>query len=116
MHNLKKLALTILIILSATILSIKAIKNIRNALNLVNIYKNQERALRKQYIQLIKKQLELEYVSSPLYKEEQLRNSLNYYKKGEKVIIFTKPLQELPPPQITGAQQTTNLWEKILLY
>lgn len=116
MQKLTKILFYFLVILSATILSIKAIKNIKNALNLVNIYKNQEQALRKQYIQLIKKQLELEYVSSPLYKEEQLRNSLNYYEKGEKVIIFTKPLPELPLPKTTNTQKPANLWRKIILY
>jgi len=112
----KKILTTILILTASTILSINAIKSIKAGINMIKIYSTRRVQVEQLYLKLIEKQLELKYVTSDLYAEEQLRNSLNYYKKGEKVIIFTEPIPEIKNTTTQKTKAPRDLWAKIILF
>ncbi len=112
----KKILTTILILTASTILSINAIKSIKAGINMIKIYSTRRVQVEQLYLKLIEKQLELKYVTSDLYAEEQLRNSLNYYKRGEKVIIFTEPIPEIKNTTTQKTKAPRDLWAKIILF
>ena len=54
------------------------------------------------FVELVKKKNELDYINSPFFIEKQLRESLNYYRSGEKLLVFTENNR---PKQTTAANQ-----------
>ena len=111
--NIKELLGFIFVLFVSSILIFNSLKSIKASITMISIYDKRKYQLQKQYIQIIKKMNELDYVTSPFYVEQQLRNSLNYYKPGEKVVIFTKPVEELPTPTPSKKPEPIELWKKV---
>ncbi len=104
----------VLILLASTILSFNAIKSIVISWRMITMYPVRQQQIQKQYLQIIKKKNELEFVTSPFYIEQQLRNSLNYYKPDEKAVIFTSPIQQPTNQKPTPSKTPAQMWKEVL--
>lgn len=82
----------IIIIFSCVVISVNALRSIVDSYNVGTIYDNRKIQIQQQYIELIKKKNELDYINTPFFAEKQLRESLNYYKRGERLVVFTQKL------------------------
>lgn len=82
---------TLLFIVACVILSVNALKSISESYSVSSIYLERKKQTEKQYLVVIQKKNELDYINSPFFVEKQLRESLNYYRKGEKLLVFTQP-------------------------
>jgi|GEM_PF-2044622 len=71
------------------VIILNSIRSIRTALGITTVYSRRKAEVQKQYLELIKKKNEINYVTSPFFVEKQLRESLHYYKKGETLVVFT---------------------------
>lgn len=103
---------------ACTILSINAARSITESYTVGSVYVQRKAETQRQYLELIKKKNELDYISSPFFIEKQLRESLKYYRQGEKLLVFTKPL-EIAENE-TFARETESLspteqWKAFLL-
>ncbi len=105
---------TLLLLIVSSILIYNSYKSIKASLYMISLYRPRFKQLQKQYVQIIKKQNELDYVTSPFYLEQQLRNSLNYYKPGEKLVIFTQQLPNTTPTPTPSPPPPYKMWLKLL--
>lgn len=80
----------ILVIFACLVISVNALRSISESYNVGTVYDQRKKQVQTQYIELIKKKNELDYINTPFFAEKQLRESLNYYKKGEKLVVFTE--------------------------
>jgi len=85
----------IILIAACVILSVNALKSISESYSVSSVYQLRKKQTEKQYLEVIKKKNELDYINSPFFVEKQLRESLNYYRKGEKLLVFTQPPAEV---------------------
>lgn len=105
---------SLLILLACVVLSINAIRSIGESYSVNTVYQERKRQTERQYLDVIKKKNELDYINSPFFVEKQLRESLNYYRKGENLLVFTQsPLGQnnTEPAQI---QSPTEQWVELL--
>lgn len=86
---------SLIIIFCCIVISVNALRSIVESYNVGNIYDNRKSQIQQQYIELIKKKNELDYINTPFFAEKQLRESLNYYKRGERLVVFTEKLDML---------------------
>lgn len=82
----------VIIIFSCVVISVNALRSIADSYGVGNIYDSRKVQIQQQYIELIKKKNELDYINTPFFAEKQLRESLNYYKRGERLVVFTQKL------------------------
>jgi hypothetical protein len=87
-----KSAVQILFFIVCGILSINAIRSINNSYSVASVYVERKLQTERQYVELVKKKNELDYINSAFFVEKQLRESLNYYRRGEKLLVFTSPV------------------------
>lgn len=94
-----------------------AIKSIMNSYTIGSIYVQRKAQTEKQYLELVKKKNELDYINSPFFIEKQLRESLNYYQQGEKLLVFTKPLVTPTPITYseTDEESAFSQWSDLLV-
>lgn len=97
---MNKTLMTLIFIAACLILSVNAVKSILESYSVGSIYEERKAQTEKQYLEVIKKKNELDYINSPFFVEKQLRESLNYYRKGEKLLVFTQ--------QPTGTSSSTS--------
>lgn len=83
---------SLIIIFASIILSVNAIRTISESYNVGSVYIERKKQTQRQYLEVIKKKNELDYINSPFFVEKQLRESLNYYRYGEKLLVFTRPI------------------------
>ncbi len=93
---------------ACTILSVNATRSIINSYSVGAVYLQRKQNTERQYLELIKKKNELDYISSPFFIEKQLRESLNYYRKGEKLLVFTRPLNQTAASTAQTTEATVN--------
>lgn len=92
-------------------------RSITESYNVGLIYDSKKIQLQQQYLTLIQKKNELDYINTPFFTEKQLRESLNYYKAGEKLVIFTEELTPIISEETSHAKKDpTQEWLKVLLY
>lgn len=92
---------------ACTILSVNAARSISESYTIGTVYVQRKIDTQKQYLELIKKKNELDYISSPFFIEKQLRESLKYYRQGEKLLVFTKPLEIATNSQLVAVERPT---------
>ena len=95
--------LTIIFFGACIILSANAVRSILESYSVGSVYQQRKVQTEKQYMEVIKKKNELDYINSPFFVEKQLRESLNYYRKGEKLLVFTQS----PTGATNGSTQVT---------
>ncbi|MCC7303981.1 hypothetical protein IT418_01015 [bacterium] len=111
---MNKILFTIILVLACTILSINALRSITKSYSVGSIYQERKKQTEQQYLEVIKKKNELDYINSPFFIEKQLRESLNYYKKGEKLLVFTgQPNKEMKETN-TKATDPVTQWLTLL--
>jgi len=96
----------IILITACVILSVNALKSISESYSVSSIYQQRKEQTEKQYLEVIKKKNELDYINSPFFVEKQLRESLNYYRKGEKLLVFNQSPTESTAIKTTDAKAT----------
>lgn len=105
---------SILILLACVILSINALRSISESYSVSSIYAERKKQTERQYLDVIKKKNELDYINSPFFVEKQLRESLNYYRKGENLLVFTQsPLGQTETKPVP-AKSPTEQWVELL--
>lgn len=109
-----KTLLSLLFIAACMILSANAFKSILESYSVGSIYQERKKQTEKQYLEVIKKKNELDYINSPFFIEKQLRESLNYYRKGEKLLIFTQPPNGTETKEDVVLQNPFTLWLDLL--
>jgi hypothetical protein len=101
---------TTILLVTCVIISINALRSITNSYSTATVYTQRKQQTEIQYIELVKKKNELDYINSPFFIEKQLRESLNYYRSGEKLLVFT----ENSGASITPVKPTENAQESPL--
>jgi len=108
--------LTLIILLCCLVISVNAIRSITESYNVGIVYDAKKIQLQSQYLNLIQKKNELDYINTPFFAEKQLRESLNYYKPGERLIVFTdKPESLIISPEINTKKDIARIWLDVLL-
>lgn len=108
--------LSLIILLCCLVISVNAIRSITESYNVGIVYDAKKIQLQSQYLNLIQKKNELDYINTPFFAEKQLRESLNYYKPGERLIVFTEKPQSLIVTQETDTQKdVARIWLEILI-
>jgi len=79
-----------MLLIACVIISINALRSITNSYSTAAVYTQRKGQTELQYLELVKKKNELDYINSPFFIEKQLRESLNYYRNGEKLLVFTE--------------------------
>jgi hypothetical protein len=93
----------ILFFLTCLIIAVNAVRSITNSYSVASVFTERKLQTERQYLELVKKKNELDYINSPFFVEKQLRESLNYYRRGEKLLVFTKQIQD------SGTGETTTI-------
>lgn len=83
---------TIIIVLCCSILSLNALRSITESYKVGSVFVQRKKDTEQQYLEVIKKKNELDYINSPFFVEKQLRESMNFYRNGEKLLVFTRPV------------------------
>lgn len=112
--GVNKTFLTILFLLACIIISGNALRSIIESYGVGSIYQERKRQTEKQYLEVIKKKNELDYINSPFFVEKQLRESLNYYRKGEKLLVFTEQPVETVQSVKKQAIEPFTAWLELL--
>jgi hypothetical protein len=97
------------------ILSINAVRSIGESYSVNTVYQERKRQTERQYLDVIKKKNELDYINSPFFVEKQLRESLNYYRKGENLLIFTQSPLGVEESNASETKSPTTQWIELLL-
>jgi hypothetical protein len=87
-----------------------------NMYKMINLYHIRRQKLIEYYALLVSKKNELDYVTSPAYKEERLRNIYGAYKPGEKLVIFTGNVKVGRMSYKNRGVDNRKLWELALFY
>lgn len=101
---MNKPALSFIFLAACAILSVNAARSIIESYSVGSVYQERKKQTEAQYLEVIKKKNELDYINSPFFIEKQLRESLNYFKKGEKLLVFTQD----PESNSGGTAQVTD--------
>lgn len=88
-ENYTMLVLFVLKLVFGIVFIMSAVVGFFNMYKLVNLYHARHKKLVEYYAMLVAKKNELDYVTSPAFREERLRNIYGAYKPGEKLVIFT---------------------------
>lgn len=107
---------SILILLACVILSINAIRSISESYGVSSIYEERKRQTERQYLEVIKKKNELDYINSPFFVEKQLRESLNYYRSGEKLLVFTQSPLAQTETVVAATKTPLDQWGELLRF
>lgn len=113
--NYTTLVLAALEVIFGIVFIISALVGFLNMYKLVNLYHARKQKLVEYYALLVAKKNELDYVTSPVYKEERLRNIYGAYKPGEKLVIFTGDVKVGTKSFKDREINPASLWSKILL-
>ena len=114
--NYTTIILAILEIIFGVVFIISAVVGFFNMYKLVNLYHVRKQRLVEYYALLVAKKNELDYVTSPVYKEQRLRNIFGAYKPGEKLVIFTGEVKVGTPSFKDRETKPAVLWRNLLLY
>lgn len=108
---MNKSVLSILFLAACAILSVNAARSIVESYNVGSVYQERKKQTEAQYLEVIKKKNELDYINSPFFIEKQLRESLNYFKKGEKLLVFTQnPEESLETDSVQTQESAFIAW------
>ena len=113
--NYTTIILAILEIIFGVVFIISAVVGFFNMYKLVNLYHVRRQKLVEYYALLVAKKNEFDYVTSPVYKEERLRNIYGAYKPDEKLVIFTGEVKVGTKSFEDREVNPAVLWQKILL-
>ena len=113
-ENFSKLWFLFLLIF-ATVVIIKQVEAIMADFYINKLYYKRRTDVQHQYIELIKKKNEFNIVSSQFFIEKQIRDGLGYYKKGEKLVIFTEDVPELEEKPQESKKDTWTEWRNFLM-
>lgn len=113
---MKPTALSVIIIFACLILSINSIRSITESYNVGSIYDSRKQQLKRQYVEVVAKKNELDYVNTAFFAEKQIRESLNMYKKGEKLVVFTSdPIPETSSETLGTKINPWDEWREVLI-
>lgn len=108
---------SLVVIFCCLVISVNALRSISESYGVGLIYDKRKVQLQQQYIELIKKKNELDYINTPFFAEKQLRESLNYYKAGEKLVVFTqKPAPLVSTEEVIESPDVKKIWLDVLFY
>lgn len=107
--------LQFIILFACFVISLNALRNIFDSYNVGSVYDIRKNQVQQQYAQVIKKKNELDYINTAFFAEKQLRESLNYYRTGERLVVFTHKLEPLVSTDVTTETKSPyDAWINLL--
>lgn len=113
---MSKTFLSLFILLACVILITNASRSIIDTYQVGSTYQERKRQTERQYLEVIKKKNELDYINSPFFVEKQLRESLNFYRKGEKLLVFTEQPATTFQNDTDKTTDPYTEWKNLFLY